>query len=112
MPEDIIIIVLFALSLLGNLVGLALMAVAGFVCYRALVSNFALQRKIAAFDRFFETATEVLMEDTQFLRGSLAQKYLNSEIPEVEDMKRGLTALANHVVAIRQAVDELSSSEK
>ena len=70
--------------------------------YMAIRSGFVQQEQIKEYEDFISKISSILEEDIDFLRGSLAQK-LSMDIPEVQDLYRGLTRLQTDIARVKES---------
>lgn len=70
--------------------------------YMAIRNVFTQQEQVKEYEDFIAKITSILDDDIEFMRGSMAQK-LSMDIPEVQDLYRGLTRLQTDIARVREA---------
>lgn len=70
--------------------------------YMSIRNLLVSQEQIREYEDFISKISSILEEDIDFMRGSLAQK-LSMDIPEVQDLYRGLNRLRDDITKVKEA---------
>lgn len=87
-----------------------LTAASCFIGYKAILKNFELQDKMKDYNRFFTLISEVLDEDTQFLRSELIKK-LSMEMMETRELNSAILKFRTRLEAIKISLKEYKMME-
>lgn len=87
-----------------------LTALAANFAYRAVKKNFEMQDRMKEYNKFFELITEVLEQDTQFLRSELIQR-LSMEMMETKQLNSAIVRFQTRLEAIKVSLREYKMME-